>query len=233
MKLHRPAKLKTSVRWNKLPKKQALSIRTRSNPDRQDGEVDSQLTLMHSMKAMIGVVEQPLVAVSIDRKVGAAKLLCATNGAQKLLFSADGEVRNGACVDAFLVHCVRLENGAEHAARWNAPNGETYRLVSNVDASGLLDVTLIQIVAEQERLAEDLPKLASEKGLTPSETKVFALMARGLGNKEIARDLKSSVHTVRAHLRNIFKTLKVRIAWVGGVKCGSQGLGYLVLDFGF
>src|SRR5438874_2111056 len=106
-----------SIRWNKFTNRGENTLPANS----VDGEPDHQLTLMESMKAMIGFVEDPLVSISIDRKRGGAKLLCATSGAQKLIFSPNARV------DAFLGHCVRMENGSHDATRWNAPNGDTYR----------------------------------------------------------------------------------------------------------
>jgi len=59
--------------------------------------------------------------------------------------------------------------------------------------------------------------------LTEREREVLRLAARGLSNKEIARDLGLSVRTVQAHLGNVFNKLKVgsRIeAVISGLKQG-------------
>jgi len=59
--------------------------------------------------------------------------------------------------------------------------------------------------------------------LTEREIEVLRLAARGLSNKEIARDLDLSVRTIQAHLGNIFNKLKVgsRIeAVISGLKDG-------------
>ncbi len=45
--------------------------------------------------------------------------------------------------------------------------------------------------------------------LTPRETEVLALLARGLTNPEIAQQLHISVGTVRWHVKNIYKKLEV------------------------
>ena len=47
------------------------------------------------------------------------------------------------------------------------------------------------------------------KNLTPRECKVMQLMAQGLCNKEIARELGLSVGTVKLHVHNVFRKLGV------------------------
>jgi len=46
--------------------------------------------------------------------------------------------------------------------------------------------------------------------LTPRELEILALVSGGKTNKEIARDLWLSPHTVRSHLENAFEKLEVR-----------------------
>jgi two-component system, NarL family, response regulator len=55
-----------------------------------------------------------------------------------------------------------------------------------------------------ERLAEYFPQSA----LTPREVEVLTLVARGLGNKEIADELGTASGTVKMHVQNILSKLK-------------------------
>jgi DNA-binding CsgD family transcriptional regulator len=46
--------------------------------------------------------------------------------------------------------------------------------------------------------------------LTPREIEVVSAMAEGLSNKEIARGLEISPHTVKFHIETIFRKLGAR-----------------------
>lgn len=45
--------------------------------------------------------------------------------------------------------------------------------------------------------------------LTDHEMRIVSLVGKGLGNKEVARELNHSYNTTRAHLRKIFRKLSV------------------------
>jgi DNA-binding NarL/FixJ family response regulator len=55
-----------------------------------------------------------------------------------------------------------------------------------------------------------VPNVEADAGLTAREREVLNLMAEGLLYKEAADRLGLSVDTIRAHLRNIYKKLRVR-----------------------
>ena len=52
------------------------------------------------------------------------------------------------------------------------------------------------------------PKRADEGRLTAREEEIFELIARGLTNKEVARELDISDHTVKTHLHRIYVKLR-------------------------
>jgi DNA-binding CsgD family transcriptional regulator len=69
----------------------------------------------------------------------------------------------------------------------------------------------------QDELARISGRRPATNNLTTSETKLAALAAEGLSNKEIAAAMHISVHTVEAHLTRIYRKLGIRsragLAW--------------------
>ena len=63
--------------------------------------------------------------------------------------------------------------------------------------------------ARDSSLAQRCGSLAQEKGLSPRETDVLLLLARGYGSTHIASELSISENTVRTHVRHIYEKLGV------------------------
>ena len=61
-------------------------------------------------------------------------------------------------------------------------------------------------------------------GLTPRELDVLTLMACGLSNQEIARQLSITVGTTKGHLHRIFRKLNVRSRTAAVAKARDLGL---------
>ena len=68
------------------------------------------------------------------------------------------------------------------------------------------------------------------RGMSPREIEVLEQVARGIGNKEVSRELGISERTVQTHLRNIFRKLEVN-SRTQAVLRASQG-GWLTFDDG-
>ena len=71
-------------------------------------------------------------------------------------------------------------------------------------------VTQAMVAATREHPPERLPearRTAEEAALTPRELDIVRLVARGLGNKEIAQELGVAVTTVRTHLSRVYDKL--------------------------
>jgi DNA-binding NarL/FixJ family response regulator len=65
-----------------------------------------------------------------------------------------------------------------------------------------------------EEVSSELARVGARRAvpagaLTPAETRVAALAVQGLANKEIARTLFVSVHTVEVHLSHVYAKLGV------------------------
>jgi DNA-binding NarL/FixJ family response regulator len=58
-----------------------------------------------------------------------------------------------------------------------------------------------------EPIPSDPPLPVADPGLTPREREVLELLARGMGNKGVARVLGISEHTVKAHVASVFEKL--------------------------
>ena len=64
-------------------------------------------------------------------------------------------------------------------------------------------------VGGEADLAQRCSSLAQQKGLSPRETDVLLLLARGYGSTHIANKLGISENTVRTHVRHIYEKLGV------------------------
>ena len=80
-----------------------------------------------------------------------------------------------------------------------------------------------QLVKKLQRPAEE----PEREELTARERKVLALIARGLSNREIARELSISEPTVRTHVSNILRKLGLKSRTQAALYALRQGLATL------
>jgi DNA-binding NarL/FixJ family response regulator len=127
------------------------------------------------------------------------EIMRAAPGARCLMLSGFGDLD-------LVSQAVRL--GAAGFVLKDAGMDEVLRAIRAIyRGQGALDpvVTVQLFKAYQERQhAEN-----GLSGLTPAEVGVLRLLARGLSNREIARELGVSVRTVSSHIRNILDKLGV------------------------
>ncbi|GAB2851426.1 HD domain-containing protein [Pseudoduganella ginsengisoli] len=81
-----------------------------------------------------------------------------------------------------------------------------------------------QVVAAM--LGQPAPVAAARAGslLSPRETEVLAVIARGMSNKEAARQLGLSPSTVRTHMENLFRKLECNSRAAATLKAAALGL---------
>lgn len=110
-------------------------------------------------------------------------------------------------VDGDWVH-EALAGGATALLPCGATPGEIIAAIEAV-AAGLCVLSpesLSRLLAER-RAPRQLASAALVEMLTPREMEVLTMLAEGLGNKEIARQLDLSENTVKFHLSAIFGKL--------------------------
>jgi len=68
---------------------------------------------------------------------------------------------------------------------------------------------LSEFAALAKRAADDRPEQVSAPNLTDREMQVLKLVARGMNNRDIAKELFISDNTVKNHVRNILEKLQI------------------------
>jgi len=81
-----------------------------------------------------------------------------------------------------------------------------------------------KLLTEFSQLEKKAEKAKRYENLTPREREVLALIAKGMSNKEIARQLFISDKTVKNHLSNIFEKLHINDRTSAAVMAVKEGL---------
>ncbi|MCW8906197.1 MAG: two-component system response regulator NarL [Sedimenticola sp.] len=95
-----------------------------------------------------------------------------------------------------------------------------------VAASGRLAITdsLTELLARALR-DDAKPKSPNEAGLTRRELQILGLIAEGMSNKQIARELDIAEGTIKVHVKNLLKKLNLRTRLEAAVWCTRNGPG--------
>ncbi len=90
----------------------------------------------------------------------------------------------------------------------DAPGTRTsFEIVASLIEGRMRFLCLLERVADR---SEPVSAIPADAGLTPRETDVVRLLAKGLDNRSIAEGLGIGVYTTKDHLKSIFKKLNVR-----------------------
>ena len=158
--------------------------------------------------------------------VAHGQLLAASTSAAWLLGSDTGKGDNKYLIE-FLSACKRVSLRGSEPITWLGCDQRMYRLVvMNHVTHGSNQVTIVKFEALDARApdkADDILAAVSH-GLSRRQVEVFALLARGMTDGEIGRELGISYNTARAHVRAIFHKLNVssRIEAVNAIHGGSE-----------
>lgn len=152
-------------------------------------------------------------ALAVLRAEGSGRLALATatRPAREALALDSAPASRNKHVQDFLALAARAAGTVSDDIVWQARDGRRYALTAQSrtnDAGSSALVVRLRPIAPQATRDEDR-SLARKAGLTEREASVFALVATGLGNREIARSLSVSPHTVNAHVQNLFAKLGV------------------------
>jgi NarL family two-component system response regulator YdfI len=103
-----------------------------------------------------------------------------------------------------------FDSGVRGVLPASASDGEI-RIAVKAAAEGLLVLhpDVVAHSATSSSLSFDHSRSSFEQQLSPRESEILNLLAAGLGNKEIAWQLKISEHTVKFHVTSIFNKLNV------------------------
>lgn len=94
------------------------------------------------------------------------------------------------------------------------------------EAAGLLDVSHVlssHLVAFADAPEQDLDHLQEPTALTARELEIVNLIADGWNNRQIADQLCLSPHTVKNHVYNILKKLRVQRRFEAVKYASEQG----------
>ncbi len=89
-----------------------------------------------------------------------------------------------------------------------------------IAASGRLSITesLTELLARALR-DDGRPKTPNEAGLTNREEEILSLIATGMSNKQIARELDITEGTIKVHVKHLLKKLNLRTRLEAAVWC--------------
>lgn len=154
------------------------------------------------------------------RELDRALALATAGRCRGLISAARGELEAASeHLDRALEEHVRVEQPFETGRTLRLAGGVQRRMKRKRPARELLDraVRIFDELGAPTWAAKARAELArvggrppTPKGLTPTEAEVARLVAEGLTNREVARALFVSPHTVDANLRRVYQKLEVR-----------------------
>ncbi|MDG9703972.1 response regulator transcription factor [Streptomyces sp. DH37] len=119
-----------------------------------------------------------------------------------------------------------LRAGARGYVVKGAPREELLRAVRTVaDGGAVFSPFVADRLGDYFSAVHDMPGRAAFPQLTNRERQVLDLLARGYGNRRIARELVLSDKTVRNHISHIFAKLQVTDRMAAAARAREAGLG--------
>ena len=150
------------------------------------------------------------IAVLKSNENGGWALDFATPSALEILdLARHGSVRNVHFYE-FLRCSVFAAGRIGGSSDWNARDGKHYSLSArtNTSATGIATITVRLYLRARTDARPGTRKPVAV--FSKREDDVFSLLAKGMGDREIARDLGISFHTVHAHIKKIYRKTGVK-----------------------
>jgi DNA-binding NarL/FixJ family response regulator len=154
----------------------------------------------------------------LGRRIDTAPLLAAADLADGVLAAAAGEHERARRL---------LENAVEGFERSGAPYEAAQARLALAET--LLALGRDERAAREENAARAAlgalnAQSADQRGVTPREREVLALLAKGLTNRQIAQRLVLSEHTVHRHVTNILRKLDLPSRTAAAAEAVRSGL---------
>jgi DNA-binding CsgD family transcriptional regulator len=146
-------------------------------------------------------------ARDLDRHAALAAIVAASGHTLVDLSSAQIVLADGESSAPVDVPVVMLGIADDDNASVLPPNASPAQIDAALRAAA---VGLLVRAREEERAFDALPERPAQNLLSPRETEVLAHVADGLSNKEIARRLEISLHTVKFHIESLLRKLGAR-----------------------
>jgi len=104
-----------------------------------------------------------------------------------------------------------IKAGAKGYVLKNVNRDELMKIIRHVMRDrAFLDPAVAGMVFDHLRQDTQVSEMATEEKLTRRELEILQLMTKGDTNKEIGKTLFISEHTVRSHMKNIYRKLSVK-----------------------
>jgi len=178
--------------------------RAMSNLERWHTELKRQGSVMRLLEA----VRDAVALVAPGNNERGPRLLAATPAALEMMGAHACARSSNPAVTSFIEAARRIVG---RAIPWTDCRGRRCVLsaIRTAASPGEPDTILIRIEIETSAPAKLARNRLVKAGLSNQEMKVLLGAARGLGDKQIGRELDLSVHTIRAYLRKIYGKLNV------------------------
>lgn len=126
--------------------------------------------------------------------------------------------------DEHVVEVLRL--GARGYLMKGTSRDELLRAIRVVaDGGAVFSPPIAQRLPEYFSRIQEIPGLVAFPELTEREREILELIARGLGNRQISRELFITEKTVRNHITHLFMKLRVSSRAEAGSRARDAGLG--------